>query len=284
MDIAYKAANSGFVRAADLVAVHPASHMDPRHPGVRQGALGTASLRKSKSEYYTAHTFSIVVNAGQRFGPNNNKSKTTTKSEPSDNKWYSGEGNELQFKTLDFEAATEGEYWLIFRGFLLLQRDVVVGRFAAERRAGIGGGNRNKRNPDGSDDGENNGDEVENLLHRDEFLEPVTVGALERAIVNLRKLDKTYMEGTIAPGAVPPPSDYFLGFRSPGTQIWSRLRLAGLETTRVYAVDTRRVMIKVRCPEDRLTDVAEVLRIKMKTRDGKLCLQVGLSAFESISQ
>ena len=52
-------------------------------------------------------------------------------------------------------------------------------------------------------------------------------------------------------------------------QIWSRLRLAGLETQRVYAVDTRRVMIKVRCPEDRLADVAEVLRLKMKTLDGK---------------
>lgn len=52
-------------------------------------------------------------------------------------------------------------------------------------------------------------------------------------------------------------------------KIWSRLRLAGLETQRVYAVDTRRVMIKIRCPEDRLTDLAEVLRLKMKTIDGK---------------
>ena len=45
--------------------------------------------------------------------------------------------------------------------------------------------------------------------------------------------------------------------------------MAGLETQRVYAVDPRRVMIKVRCPEDRLTDVAEVLRMKMKTIDGE---------------
>lgn len=37
----------------------------------------------------------------------------------------------------------------------------------------------------------------------------------------------------------------------------------------MYAVDTNRVMIKVRCPEDRLTDVAEVLRLEMKTVDGK---------------
>jgi hypothetical protein len=37
----------------------------------------------------------------------------------------------------------------------------------------------------------------------------------------------------------------------------------------VYAVDTRSVIIKVLCPDDRLTDVAEVLRLKMKAIDGK---------------
>jgi hypothetical protein len=69
---------------------------------------------------------------------------------------------------------------------------------------------------------------------------------------------------------VPPPSDYFLGFSSPGTQIWGRLRQAGLETQRLYALDTKKVMIKVRCPVDRLQDVAEALKLKLKTKDGKL--------------
>ena len=210
IDLATKAANSGIIRTADIVAVHPAWHPDPRHPGVRRGDLGTSSLRKSKSEFRTEHSFSIVVNSGQRFGQNSKSSKP----EPTD-KWYKGEGNELQFKTLDFEAATKGECWLIFRGFLFLHRDAVVGRFAAERRAGISGGNRNNRSVD---DPEDNGID-ENLLHQDEFLEPATVGVLERTMVNLRKLDKTYMEGAVAPTAVPPPSDYFLGFKSPGTQV-----------------------------------------------------------------
>lgn len=217
MDLATKAANSGIVRVADLVAVLPAYYPDPRHPGVRQGALGTATLRKSKSEYYTPHTFSIVVNAAQRFG---HKKQKGYRRESLEKKWSNGDGNELQFKILDFEAATEGEFWLLFRGFLLLHRDVVVGRFAADRRAGIGGGNRNNRNTESNEDGDNN-DEVENRLHRDEFFEPVTVGALERAIVTIRQLDKTYMEGAVALNAVPPPSDYFLGFKSPGTQVSS---------------------------------------------------------------
>eukprot|EP00934_Nitzschia_sp_Nitz4_P006001 Nitzschia sp. Nitz4//scaffold94_size78252//66575//72029//NITZ4_005477-RA/size78252-augustus-gene-0.74-mRNA-1//-1//CDS//3329560407//5991//frame0 len=253
IDLATKAANSGVVRAADIVAVHPASHLDPRNPGKKRGDLGTSSLRKSKAEYHTPTSFSIVVSTSQRFAQSSKSSKDNE-----ENKWYSGEGNELNFKVLDFEAATEGEYWLIFRGFLLLHRDVAVGRFAAERRAGIGGG--------GDVANELNG--VENCLHKDEFVEPTTVGCIERAIVRLRKLDTTYMTGAVAPTAVPPPSDYFLGFKSPGTQIWSRLRLAGLETARIYAVDKRRVMIKIRCPEDRLTDVAEVLRVMMTTHDG----------------
>ena len=259
-DLANKAANSGIVRAADIVAVHPAAHLDPRHPGARNGELGTATLRKSKADFLTSHSFSIVSEVNNRF----NGSKTTQVNDGVENKWYTGQGKDIQFKILDFEAATEGEYWLIFRGFLLLHRDAAVGRFAADRRAGIGGGMR-VREPVSDEESVN---EEENRLHRDEFLEPVTVGLVEKMVVKYRKLDDTYMKGHVLDGAVPPPSDYFLGFRSPGTQIWSRLRLAGLETQRIYAVDTRKVMIKVRCPEDRLTDVAEVLRLKMKTHDG----------------
>jgi len=259
LDLATKAANSGIIRASDIVAVHPAAHLDPRHPGVRKGELGTATLRKSKAGHYIPHSFSLVSVVGQRFANGKNPN-----AENNENKWYSGEGSELQFKALDFEAASEGEYWLVFRGFLLLHRDATVGRFAAQRKAGIAGGNRS-RDRDESEHCEDN--ELENRLHRDEFHEPKTVGLLEKAIVRVRKLDDSYMKGFVLPDAVPPPSDYFLGFKSPGTQIWSRLRLAGFETQRLYSVDTRRVMIKVRCPEDRLTDVAEVLRLQMKTVD-----------------
>ena len=212
-DLATKAANSGIVRAADIVAVHPAAHLDPRDPGSRKGELGTATLRRSKSDHYAPYTFSLVSTVGQRF--NSSKPRSLGSSE---NKWYSGEGKELSFKILDFEAASEGEYWLIFRGFLLLHRDAAVGRFAPERRAGIGGGYRARAGD--SDDSEIEEDEFENRLHRDEFEEPVTVGFIEKVVVKLRKLDDTYMKGRVLPDAgPPPPSDYFLGFRSPGTQV-----------------------------------------------------------------
>ncbi|KAG7351314.1 calcium-activated chloride channel-domain containing protein [Nitzschia inconspicua] len=261
-EIATKASNSGMIRAADLVAVQPAYHLDKRHPGVRKGEYGTASLRRSLSPYSTSHTFSLVTTVRQ--GLRKPKKNENQYSKEAEQKWSKGEGSELQYRVLDFEVATEGEFWLILRGFLHLHRDAAANRYAAKRSAGIGGGLRTTT--DTSDDGLIEGGD--NRLQRDAFLEPKTAGFLEKTVVRLRKLDDTYLTGAVMPGAVPPPSDYFLGFRSPGTQIWSRLRLAGLETHRIYAVDTRRVMIKIRCPEDRLTDVAEVLRLKMETKDG----------------
>lgn len=79
---------------------------------------------------------------------------------------YKGEGSDVQFKYLDFEAATEGEYWLIFRGFLLLHRDAAAGRFAVHRTAGIGShvnrlelGQQEQANLD-----------VQNTLHKGKFV------------------------------------------------------------------------------------------------------------------
>jgi hypothetical protein len=62
---------------------------------------------------------------------------------------------------------------------------------------------------------------------------------------------------------------------TPGTQIWARLRLAGLETERIFDLDTKNVMIKLRCPTDRLIDVAEVLQLKLRTVDGENIMLIG---------
>jgi len=248
-DAATKIKNSGIIKASDIIAVHPARLKDPRSS---TGALGVGSLRKSKSEYYGQHTFSIILRSNPAIFKKNN-----TKMAMASERWYAGDGRDIEFKSVDFEAATEGEYWLLFRGFLLLHRDVASGRFAAQRAAGFG----NKYNQEEES-------ERYNILQKDVYHEPPTVGWVEKMVAKARKIDMSYMVGRAGPGATPPPSDYFLGFKSPGTQIWSRLRQAGLETSRVYAIDTRRVLIKVRCPDDRLLDVAEVLRIQLKTRNG----------------
>ena len=237
----------GSFRTADIVVVHPARHPDPRS---EEGDHGSITLRKSRSDYFEERTFTFVC-----------RPRATGSLDEFEAKWYKNEGSESQYRYLDFETATEGEYWLGFRGMLLLHRDAAVGRFAEQRAAGIGSSYCR-------DDGGQDGD-IQYKLHVDEFLEPVTVGFMEKMIVDWRGMDPKYMVGYKAPGAVPPPSDYFLGFKSPGTTIWSRLRYAGLNTHRVYAIDTNRVVIKISCPCYRLVDVAEVLRLKVKRCDGK---------------
>jgi Calcium-activated chloride channel len=253
---ALKAIKGGSVRTADIVAIHPSRHQDPRS---EEGEKGTSTLRRSKSEYVEDRTFSIVYRSSQSRLRGN-----TASLDEVENRWYKGEGNDNFFKYVDFEAATEGEYWLLFRGLLLLHRDAAVGRFAEQRAAGIGSHYCRLEGElsDHIDGGE------KNRLHRDEFHEPVTVGCMERLLVKLRNQDTTYMKGFTLEGAVPPPSDFFLGFRTPGTAIWSRLRHAGLTTQRLYSLDPRQVVIKVSCPSYRLMDVAEVLRVKLKTLDG----------------
>ena len=251
-DVAINEALSGGVDAKDIVALHPATKVDRRQPGFEKEELGTASLRRSLSQYDNEFSFSLITSGAHRF----------IKS-PSDNltdAWQQGDGSEHLFKTLDFEAATEGEYWLVLRGLLLLYRDAMNKKHNSNGTTGIGGGE-----PNGIAGGETT---QENRLQQDMFVEPSMVGCIEKLVVKMRKLDDDYIRGAVMPGAVPPPSDYFLGFKSPGTQIWSRLRWAGLETQRVFSADPRKVMIKIRCPEDRLTDLAEVLRLKIKTKEG----------------
>lgn len=66
------------------------------------------------------------------------------------------------------------------------------------------------------------------------------------------------------------PQAAFLGWRSEGTQIWSRLRLAGLETKVVYSWDLRRIILKVKCPPARLEEVAEKMHLRIRRKDGTL--------------
>ena len=132
---------------------------------------------------------------------------------------------------------------MVLKGFTLLHRDASNGRFAAMRAGGFGSYHRYA-------DSMSNNQKI--------FSEVLPPSKTKNGAHPVEQPDITA-----------PPSDYFLGFSSPGTQIWSRLRQAGLETQRLYALDTRKVMIKVRCPIDRLQDVAEALKLKLKTKSGE---------------
>jgi hypothetical protein len=66
------------------------------------------------------------------------------------------------------------------------------------------------------------------------------------------------------------PLAQFLGWKSAGTQIWARLKLAGLDVKCVLSWDLKRVILKIRCPAWRLEQMAEQMHLKLKSRDGYL--------------
>ena len=78
-DVVTKVTRSGQFRASDMVAVHPSRHEDPRSD---KGEFGTSTLRRSKAEFNTQLTFSIVCRVVQRFPGATNKTI-----ESFENKW-----------------------------------------------------------------------------------------------------------------------------------------------------------------------------------------------------
>jgi hypothetical protein len=66
------------------------------------------------------------------------------------------------------------------------------------------------------------------------------------------------------------PLAQFLGWNSAGTQIWARLKMAGLDVKCVLSWDLKRVILKIRCPAWRLEQMAEQMHLKLKSRDGYL--------------
>lgn len=47
-------------------------------------------------------------------------------------------------------------------------------------------------------------------------------------------------------------------------------KMAGLEVKCVFSWDLSRVILKIRCPQDRLEEVAEKMHIKLKNREGAI--------------
>jgi hypothetical protein len=270
------------IGSKDIVQVQPATHIDPFSK--EGGELGTSSLRQSNTEYDNRTTFSIILPSLQgtllrdysdidlsekwcvpKFLPGiicplgslctNTAISRNVLAWRSQPKRCEGKRKSL-FRSLDLETATEGEYWMILKGFILLHRDASTGRFAAQRAAGFGSYHRHAEVIDKATD-------CGTKCFTEALPPPKTF------IQSLIRRNDDVPAQTVQYDATAPPSDYFLGFSSPGTQIWSRLRQAGLETQRLYSLDTRKVMIKVRCPVDRLQDVAEALKLKLKTKDGE---------------
>lgn len=275
-ELVVKKMASGSFKASELVAVQRATHPDPltrinyydeetQKDEVEFLGDGTPTLRayheriskiqEGNTDYLkvdNVRTFSIILPSNLAFA----RGKASLAQ--LNDKWLQNKASEKDFRFLDFEAATNGEYWILFSGFLWLHRDAMNGRFDAQRNKGFGAGAANKKIDFEQTD--KSIDKPVSVIH-----EPIEKSYFARL---LSKVSKPPEETLVNLNIKPPPSDYFLGYTSEGTMIWGRLRNAGLDTERIYALDTKTVMIKIKCPEDRLMDVAEVLRLKMKTTQG----------------
>jgi hypothetical protein len=163
-------------------------------------------------------------------------------------KRYSGKDSPHNFRYIDFETETKEEYWLISRGFLLLQREASKGRFARQRAMGVSSHvnkleleiqRENQRREEQSKREEEQANaggslklalaKVTRALGLDERTqEHNTIRNISDAFQNaelscsnnapnFRPTFDRFKECTL-----PPPSDFFLGFGSSGTQVSCR--------------------------------------------------------------
>jgi len=60
---------------------------------------------------------------------------------------------------------------------------------------------------------------------------------------------------------------------TPEIRIWNRLKRCGLQIEATFDIDGT-IMIKVRCPTDKLLDEAQALGLKIKTLEGEFLLSI----------
>jgi hypothetical protein len=227
----------GDIKDSDLLAVHPATKEDPSRPGF----LGTENFRNSRDVYNQALSFSLV-------------SRSTLGS----------------VVTLDIECSDEMQYFLLLSGFIMLcteahfrrnkerreRAKMPVTRMESFKHEVVSTWEKyyTKMFPPESQ----NRSPLDSLFY-------VTSGVLMPLKFNTLKEDGE--DSFVRKFNVVPPSQ-FLGWNSAGTQIWARLRLAGLEVKCVFSWDLTRVILKLRCPQWRLEEMAEKMHMKLRRRDG----------------
>ena len=142
--------------------------------------------------------------------------------------------------TFDIECGSLEQYVQLFQGFVLLLQENEV------RKQAVG----------------------DDLKSRRSRILQSFLNIFIRNAKNMDDIAKADFAKLKSVSSVPPAQ--FLGWTSPGTQIWARLKMAGLVVKCVYSCDLRRVILKVRCPQWKLEEIAERIHMKLRNRDGSL--------------
>lgn len=233
----------GVFKNADILSVHRASAEDP----TASGQLGTETLRASKDPFNAGTTFSVVFRRRVL-------------------------GRAVGVATLDIECATEEEYWLLVHGFSLMKAKCDKAAAAEAETAAT------EQLPAFATDALK---QVEALWTTGRaFVAAKAQKEPEDPVMKLfepSSLDPWRMlwlgsrgAGGLGKGAMRLPPSRFLGWASAGTQIWARLHMAGLAVKCVYSWDLSKIILKVRCPEWRLEEMAEKMHLKLRRHDGSM--------------
>lgn len=242
---ANKLYNSGFKRKGsisiiDIIAIQPAHQPDPTH----LGEIATTNFRGSLDEFNPHLSFSIVIKS-----------------------LFSIHG----VKTLDIECDNEETYITLLSGLLLLvhstlknkvelkkQKSEVIKRVTSEFQKVIVQSPRRMLSTMKSTLYSSVG--IKNITNEDPFekmfFPDLEKGETSISIINFVK------ENNLSPPA------QFLGWNTKGTQIWARLKMAGLDVKPIFSWDLKRVILKIRCPDWRLEEVAEKMHIRLRLRNG----------------
>ena len=262
----------GSLRIIDIIAVHPAAAEDP----LRAGYNATQNFRESLDEFNPALSFSVVLN-GTTFGSS--------------------------VRTLDLECDSEKTFFTLLGGFILLRRAVATAErvqhrlqnesaslqrlrkgpypsvpVAAQRKDT---GESSRLSPqkiaagmksilptprshgiEGFSDGAS--DPIGKMFYPERSFDPIELSAEGEEVRGM----ESFMRGADKKDNGLQPPAQFLGWNTKGTQIWARLRMAGLEVKPVFSWDLQRVVLKIRCPSWRLEEVAEKMHVRLKLRTG----------------
>eukprot|EP01034_Spumella_vulgaris_P024118 gene24118-30426_t len=248
---------SGMFRELDILAVQAANRDDP----TALGETGTESLRRSKDTFNAELTFSVIVRDMH---------------------------SEAHYSCLDIECDTADTYFLLLKGFVLLQneadrlREIEDPRHSSRLNQQIGGAvslvsEASSKVLTSLRVKTATVDPISDLFRAENKIDPLRAlhvgGGLFTASHQTHSDHSPQKQGHEAvpgsPATFLPPAR-FLGWNSAGTQIWARLRMAGLEVKCVFSWDLQRVLLKIRCPAWRLEEMAEQMHIKLKSRDGYL--------------
>jgi hypothetical protein len=237
---------TGTFQVDDIIGVHPAHRRDP----TSNEFYGTGALRASLDYFVESLTFSVVVWTSQNF---------------------SG------YYTLDIECENAESYFILLHGFYLLSQEAAVKRTAEANKSMS---ERCRAKLDMLANMWQTTRSTVTTIYRQLEQEREKLDPIEQLFqsTDTRRIfreeknsqaqdlqDRSTQNSAPAPRYGLPPAQ-FLGWKSAGTQIWARLKMAGLEVKCVFSWDLQKVIFNVRCPQWRLEEVAEHMHIKLKNR------------------